>query len=140
MTELISRTYRFSQDTLDQIEWLGARLGGLDATNVLRVAIADLYHSKQAEWKARLVESESGYYDLQVGDQTLVRVRKPALERLPEDEQAKMLVAETDGLGSLVRLLLGAAAAGEKVWLDENAFDDLFGSDRDLVEEDVSES
>ncbi len=128
MTELISRTYRFSQDTLNQIEWLGVRLGGLDATNVLRVAVAELYHRKQAEWKARLVVHESGFYDLQVGDQTLARVRKPSLEKLPEDEQAQMLVAETDGLASLVKLLLGAAAAGEKVWLDEDAFDDLVGS------------
>jgi hypothetical protein len=128
MTELISRTYRFSQDTLDQIEWLGARLGGLDATNVLRVAVAELYHRKQAEWKARLVVRESGFYDLQVGEQTLARVRKPALEKLPEAEQAQMLVAETDGLASLVKLLLGAATAGEKVWLDEDALDDLVGA------------
>jgi hypothetical protein len=135
MTELISRTYRFSHDTLDQVEWLGARLGGLDATNVLRLAVAELFHRKQAEWKARLVARESGFYDLQVGDQTLARVRKPALEKLPEDEQANMLVAEMDGLSSLVRLLLGAAAAGEKIWLDEGAFDNLLGSDRDPVEE-----
>ena len=46
-----------------------------------------------------------------------------------------MLVAETDGLASLVKLLLGAAAAGEKVWLDETAFDDLLGADRGPVEE-----
>jgi len=135
MTELISRTYRFSQDTLDQIEWLGARFGGLDATNVLRVAVAELYHRKQAEWKARLIANESGFYDLRVGEQTLARVRKPALEKLPGDEQAQMLVAETDGLAALVKLLLGAAAAGEKVWLDETAFDDLLGADRGPVEE-----
>lgn len=128
MTELISRTYRFSPNTLDQIEWLQARLGGLDATNILRVAVAELYHRKQAEWKARLVVREPGFYDLQVGDRTLARVRKPSLEGLPQDEQAEMLVAETDGLSMLVRLLLGAAAAGEKIWLDEGAFDDLLGA------------
>jgi len=128
MTELISRTYPFSQDTLNQIEWLGDRLGGLDATNVLRVAVAELYHRKQAEWKAQLIASESGFYDLRVGEQTLARVRKPALEKLPEDEQAQMLIAETDGLASLTKLLLGAAAAGEKVWLDEATLDDLAGS------------
>jgi hypothetical protein len=128
MTELISRTYRFSQGTLDQIEWLGARFGGLDATNILRVAVAELYYRKQAEWKAKLIANESGFYDLRVGEQTLARVRKPSLEKLPEDEQAQMLVAETDGLASLVKLLLGAAAAGEKVWLDGEALDDLVES------------
>jgi hypothetical protein len=102
MTELISRTHRFSQDTLDQIKWLGARLGGLDATNVLRVAVAERYHRKQA------------------------------LEKLPKDEQTQMLIAETDGLALLMKLLLRAAAADEKVWLDEATFDELVGLETEI--------
>ena len=124
MTYLFSRTYRFFQDTLDQIEWLGTRLGGLDATSVLRVAVAERYHRKQAEWKAKLIANQPGFYDFRVGEQILARVRQPTLEKLPEEEQARMLIAETDGLTKLVKLFLGTAVADE----DEDAFDDLVES------------
>jgi hypothetical protein len=125
MTPLVSRNYRFSPETLDQIEWLQGRLGGLDATHVLRLAVAELYHRKRAAWKAGLVAKDPGFYELQVSGQTLARLRTSSLAPLPEREQGKMLATETDGLASLVRILLGAAAAGEKIWIDYDTFDEL---------------
>ena len=127
MAELISRTYRFSQTTLDQIEWLQNYLGGMDATNVLRVAVSDLYDRKRSRWKARLVEREPGLYALQVDGQTLLRVSETALERLPEDQRTAMLQAEIDGLSAMAKLLLVAAAGEDEIWLDQEYLYDLTG-------------
>ena len=127
MAELISRTYRFSQTTLDQIEWLQNYLGGMDATNVLRVAVSDLYDRKRSRWKARLVEREPGLYALQVDGQTLLRVSETALERLPEDQRTAMLQAEIDGLSAMAKLLLVAAAGEDVIWLDQEYLYDLTG-------------
>lgn len=128
MTELISRTYRFSQTTLDQIEWLQNYLGGMDATNVLRVAVADLYDRKRSRWKARLVESEPALYALQVDGQTLLRVSKTALDRLPEAERTAMLQPEIDGLSAMAKLLLVAAASDDEIWLDNSVLEELRGN------------
>ena len=127
MSKLISRTYRFSQTTLDQIEWLQNYLGGMDATNVLRVAVADLYDRKRSRWKARLVEREPGIYALQIGGQTLLRVNETALDRLPEDERAAMMKAEIDGLSAMAKLLLVAAAGEDEIWLDQTLLEELRG-------------
>ena len=127
MAELISRTYRFSQTTLDQIEWLQNYLGGMDATNVLRVAVADLYDRKRSRWRARLVEREPGLYALQINDQPLLRVKKTALDRLPEDERTAMMGTEIDGLSAMAKLLLVAAAGEDEIWLDQEYLDKLRG-------------
>jgi len=127
MAELISRTYRFSQTTLDQIEWLQNYLGGMDATNVLRVAVADLYDRKRSRWRARLVERESGLYALQIGGQTLLRVNETALGRLPEEERTALMQAEIDGLSAMAKLLLVAAASEDEIWLDQAYLDELRG-------------
>ena len=127
MAELISRTYRFSQTTLDQIEWLQNYLGGMDATNVLRVAVSDLYDRKRSRWKARLVEQEPGLYALQIGGQTLLRISGAVLDRLPEDERAALMQAEIDGLSAMAKLLLVAAAGEDVIWLDQEYLYDLTG-------------
>lgn len=120
MSDLISRTYRFSEETLAQIEWLAARLGGLDATSVLRQAVAELYHRKQAEWKSCLVDQGDGSYTLQVGERVLAQVDASVLDKLPEDEREGILTGKADGLSALTLLLLGAAAGDEVVWLDQD--------------------
>lgn len=127
MAELISRTYRFSQTTLDQIEWLQNYLGGMDATNVLRVAVADLYDRKRSRWRARLVEREPGLYTLQIGGQTLLRVNETALGRLPEEERTALMQAEIDGLSAMAKLLLVAAAGEDEIWLNQAYLDELRG-------------
>lgn len=127
MTKLISRTYRFSQATLGQIEWLQTHLGGMDATNVLRVAVSELYDRKRSQWKARLVELDPGDYALQIGGQTLLQVSGTVLERLPKDEQAAMKQAEVDGLSAMAKLLLVAAAGEDEIWLNQDYLDELGG-------------
>ena len=127
MAELISRTYRFSQTTLDQIEWLQNYLGGMDATNVLRVAVSDLYDRKRSRWKARLVEQEPGLYALQIGGQTLLRISGAVLDRLPEDEQSTMMQTDIDGLSAMTKLLLVAAAGDDEIWLDKSVLEALRG-------------
>ena len=127
MAELISRTYRFSQTTLDQIEWLQNYLGGMDATNVLRVAVSDLYDCKRSRWKARLVEQEPGLYALQIGGQTLLRISGAVLDRLPEDEQSTMMQTDIDGLSAMTKLLLVAAAGDDEIWLDKSVLEALRG-------------
>ena len=121
----ISRTYRLSPQTLDQIEWLGGRLGGLDATSVIRVAVAELYHRKRVEWQARLVARDDGSLDLQVSGRTLARLGRSSLDRLPQEEREKLLAVEADGLSALTLLLLGAAAGGEEVWLNPEELERL---------------
>ena len=120
MSNLITRTYRFSEETLAQIEWLAARLGGLDATSVLRQAVAELYHRKQAEWRACLVDQGDGSYTLQVGERTLAQVNASVLDKLPEGEREGILTGEADGLSALTLLLLGAAAGDEVIWLSDD--------------------
>ena len=127
MSKLISRTYRFSQTTLDQIEWLQNYLGGMDATNVLRVAVAALYDRKRSRWRAKLVEKEPGLYALQINGQTLLRVNETALDRLPEEERAALMQAEIDGLTAMAKLLLVAAAGEDEIWLDQAYLDELRG-------------
>ena len=127
MTELISRTYRFSKTTLNQIKWLQTHLGGMDATNVLRVAISELYDRKRSKWRARLVELDPGDYALQIGGQTLLQINGTVLERLPKDEQAAMKQTEVDGLSAMTRLLLAAAAGEDDVWLDQKLLEKLRG-------------
>ncbi|MBC8496207.1 MAG: hypothetical protein H8D37_00965 [Chloroflexi bacterium] len=127
MTKLISRTYRFSQATLNQIEWLQTHLGGMDATNVLRVAVSELYDRKQSQWKARLVELDPGNYALQIRGQTLLQISDTALDRFPEDERAAMMQTEVDGLSAMAKLLLVAAAGEDEIWLDQDYLDELGG-------------
>jgi len=127
MTELISRTYRFSPTTLNQIEWLQTHLGGMDATNVLRIAISELYDRKRSKWKARLIEQEPGTYALQIGGQTLLQINVTVLDRLPEEERAAMKQTEVDGLSAMTRLLLAAAAGEEDIWLDQKLLEELRG-------------
>ena len=120
-----SRTYRFDQQTLEQIYWLATRMGDLDDTDVLRLAVAELYHRKRAEWRARLIPRPDGTYDLQVHGLTLARVGEPALGGLPEEVGEGLLTASADGLSALTLLLLGAAAAGEKIWIDDEVLGSL---------------
>ena len=128
MAELISRTYRFSQTTLDQIEWLQNYLGGMDATNVLRVAVADFYDRKRSRWRARLDESEPGLYALQVDGKALLRVNETVLDRLPEAERTAMMQSEIDGLSAMAKLLLVAAAGDDEIWLDNSVLEELRGN------------
>jgi hypothetical protein len=120
MSNLITRTYRFSEETLAEIEWLAARLGGLDATSVLRQAVAELYQRKQAAWKARLVDQGDGSYALHVGERTLARVDASVLDKLPDGEREGILTGEADGLSALALLLLGAAVGDDVVWLSDD--------------------
>jgi hypothetical protein len=107
-------------------------MGGLDDTSVLRLAVAELFHRKQAEWKARLIPQPDGAYDLQVHGLTLARVGKQALAGLPGEVGENLLAAEADGISALTLLLLGAAAAGEKVWIDDQGLESLVEGEQDL--------
>jgi len=127
MAELTSRTYRFSQTTLDQIEWLQNYLGGMDATNVLRVAVSDLYDRKRSRWRARLVEQTPGLFALQVNDRALLTVHATTLDRLPEAERTALSQSEIDGLSAMAKLLLAAATGADEIWLDQEYLDELRG-------------
>jgi len=127
MAELTSRTYRFSQTTLDQIEWLQNYLGGMDATNVLRVAVSDLYDRKRSRWRARLVEQTPGLFALQVNDRALLTVHATTLDRLPEAERTALAQSEIDGLSAMAKLLLAAATGADEIWLDQEYLDELRG-------------
>ncbi|MBC8503317.1 MAG: hypothetical protein H8D34_00535, partial [Chloroflexi bacterium] len=70
---------------------------------------------------------EPGLYALQIGGQTLLRISRAALDRLPEDERTALMQAEIDGLSAMAKLLLVAAAGEDVIWLDQEYLYDLTG-------------
>ena len=75
----VSRTYRFDEQTLEQIRWLGSRLGGLDDTSILRLAVAELYHLGEDPLPGRFADigvvvedlRNRGHRDAELGGDTL---------------------------------------------------------------------
>ena len=124
----ISRTYRLSQKTLDQINWLSSRMGDLNATDVITSAVAELYEHKRAEEPiAHLLPIEDGSYGLNVEGETLVRISVNILKRLPDNIKNKMLAGLSEGGEALTYLVLAAAKEDESIWVNHEAIARVFG-------------
>lgn len=125
MSELTSRTYKFAQVTLDKVEWLQRHFGGMTATDVLRVAVDELYDRKRSQRRGSLVEQD-GLYTLQVGGQTLLQVQAAVLDRLSREEREAMVQREeVDAFTVMTKLILAASAGEDVVWLDHDYLDEL---------------
>jgi hypothetical protein len=124
----ISRTYRLSQKTLDQINWLSSRMGDLNATDVITTAVAELYEHKRAEEPiAHLLPTENGSYDLTVNGETLIRISENTLKQLPEEVKNEMLAGLSEGGEALTYLVLAAVKEDESIWVNKEAIARIFG-------------
>ena len=124
----ISRTYRLSQKTLDQINWISSRMGDLNATDVITAAVAELYEHKRAEEPiAHLLPIENGSYDLIVNNETLIRISEKTLKQLPDEIKNEMLASLSEGGEALTYLVLAAAKVDESIWVNHEAIARVFG-------------
>ena len=124
----ISRTYRLSQKTLDQIKWLSSRFGDLNATDVITAAVAELYEHKKAEEPvAHLLPIEDGSYDLTVNGETLSRISENTLKQLPEEVINEMLAGLSEGGEALTYLVLAAVKEDESIWVNHKTIARVFG-------------
>jgi hypothetical protein len=111
----IPRSYRFEDTTLEQIEWLGKRLGHINDTAVLTVAVAELYHRRQSEEIARLRANGQAGYDLMIGNTRVFTVGEATVQKLPEEQRLALLGDGARSRNILSIIILGAALAGEKI-------------------------
>ena len=124
----ISRTYRLSQKTLDQINWLSSRMGDLNATDVITAAVAELYEHKRAEEPiAHLLPTGNGSYDLTVDGETLIRISEKTLKQLPDEVKDEMLAGLSEGGEALTYLVLAAVKEEEPIWINHEAISRVFG-------------
>ncbi len=122
----IPTTFKLSQKTKEQISWLKQRLGDVAATDVVAIAVADLYERKQAEFTARLVARDNGY-DLQIGDITVANCEAAVIERLPQPQRDGLVKKGAPHSGVLAALALSGAATGEKITLYPEAINLVYG-------------
>ena len=124
----ISRTYRLSQKTLDQINWLSSRMGDLNATDVITAAVAELYeHKRSEEPVAHLIPVSNGSYDLTVNGETLVRISEKTLKQLPDNLKSEMLAGLSGAGEALTYLVLATAKEDESIWINHEAIAKIFG-------------
>ena len=121
------RAFRLSETTLNQIEWLKIHLGDITATDVITVAVAELYHRKKAELPtAQLVPLEGGTFDLQVHGETALRLSEAVMEHLPEEFKEDLISGRAKVGDALVYLVLAAAKANEKIGFSPDALQEAF--------------
>lgn len=110
------RAYRLSDTTLDQVNWLKFRMGDITATDVITVAVAELYDRKKAELPlAQLIPQEDGFFDLAVQGEIAMRLSSDAIDDLPTEFKEKLIAGHAKIGDALVYLLLAAAKGGQKI-------------------------
>jgi hypothetical protein len=124
----IPRSYRFEGTMLEQIEWLGKRLGHITDTDVLTIAVAELYHRRQSEEVARLRADGEAGYDLMIGNTRVLTVGEAAVRKLPEEQRLALLGEGAPSRNILSILILGAALAGEKIVEYPDALEALYAA------------
>lgn len=97
------KSYRMGKGTLEQISWLSKRLGGLNDTEVIALAIADLYERKQEEYRTRLT-SVDGRKIISVGGVPVAGVDEKSYKALPREVRANL---ESGSRNAIVDLVLG---------------------------------
>ncbi len=116
-------TFRLDEDTQAQIAWIAKRKG-ITATDVIRLAVADMFEREMT--RIPRVRLEDGIFYLQ--DRPLLQCSPALLEKIPPEllEQARQGNANVLDLVLHVMLLL-ARYPGEQVILDEQFLRDTTG-------------
>jgi len=101
------KTYRLSDKSLKQMEWLSARLD-LTATDVLERAVADLFEREREKIRARLIPLDGGLYEFRVDDLPVAVVEQKAVDRM--GEYARQLMSEEGAPENTLGVLVLCAA------------------------------
>jgi len=122
MTKANRKGYRFSDETVTQLNWLTKHLD-TNETEVIRVSVAEKFNR---EWeklpKAQLVDN-GDHYDLVAQGRVLVQIAGEVVDRFP-DKFAQQLFDGTADLGDvIVYLPLIAASVGEGMFVDHQAME-----------------
>lgn len=104
------KAYRLSDKTLYQIDWLKSQLGDITATDVITIAVAELYNRIRGEIPlVQLVEAEEGFFDVEVQGETLMRFNEEIIEHLPEGFREDLMAGCAPLGDTLVYLFLSLA-------------------------------
>jgi hypothetical protein len=121
------KNFRLSADTLRQLDWLAARLGGISATDVITIAVADLHERKRREWKAKISRTEDGGgWRLAVGGTPIAYCGEKTLQALPAGRRRALLEGNQED-AALAELILAAARADEQIVLSPQTIAGLYG-------------
>jgi hypothetical protein len=106
----VHRAYRLSETTLAQIEWLSHILGGITATGVVTIAVAELYECKKAEMPlVQLTKKKEGFFDIEARGETLMRFDEEILDHLPAEFRDDLMAGRAHLGDTLVYLVLSLA-------------------------------
>jgi hypothetical protein len=128
------KTQRFSDETLHQVEWLASRMGGIDATSVHTIAIAEMYERKHHEYKAKVsqIPGTDGH-QLSIGNVPIAYFGEKTLEHLPADRRAALEAGNQEDT-ALAEIVLAGARADEKIMFFPDAIGQLYGPPLDNQE------
>jgi hypothetical protein len=102
-------SFRLGNTTQYQIEWLAKRLGGLTATDVITLAVADLYERKQEEFRTRLTRMDEKFI-LSVGGIPIAAFGQKDYQSLPKAAKSQITAGSPY---ALVDLVMGLAKRPE---------------------------
>jgi hypothetical protein len=77
----VRKDYRFSQETLQKIDWLSDRLK-INATQVMERAVEVLFEQQRAALRLRAVRREDGMYLIQTDGLPLVVINEAVLKEM----------------------------------------------------------
>lgn len=128
----VHRAYRLSKTTLAQIEWLSHILGGITATDVVTIAVAELYERKKAEMPlVQLTKQKEGFFDIEVQGETLMRFNEEILEHLPEEFIDDLMAGRAHLGDTLVYLILSLAKGKSQIEYKHDELIEAFGMNTD---------
>ncbi len=126
MSVKISKNYKLTEVTLEQIGWLRKQLGDVNATDVVTIAVAELHERKREAQMARLAQ-KGKVYNLIVGGDVVAECSEAVVKRLPQDMRDRLLGEGVEGGGMLAALALAGAVANEQMTLYPKAIAKMRG-------------
>ncbi len=116
--------YRFSEETLNQIEWL-ARRKKATATDVIREAVDQVYKDEWAKIPKALLVDKGDHYELMAKGEYLIGVSKEFPKNLPAEFRDQLFQGEA-GLGDVILyFMLGAVKGKEDMIVNPDAWEKL---------------
>ncbi len=126
MSVKISKNYKLTEVTLEQIGWLRKQLGDVNATDVVTIAVAELHARKREAQVARLAQ-RGKIYNLIVGGDVVAECSAAVVKQLPDDMRDRLLGEGVEGGGMLAAVALAGAGANEQMTLYPKAIAKLRG-------------
>lgn len=124
----VHRAYRLSETTLAQIEWLSHILGAITATDVVTIAVAELYERKKAEMPlVQLTKQREGFFDIEVRGETLMSFDEEILDHLPVEFKDDLMAGRAHLGDTLVYLVLSLAKGKGQLEYKPDELAEAFG-------------